>query len=67
MPMPISAMANAMPPPAVRPADSLIVPPGPVTFGAFDSRLLQHLAVCSENLKFDHSGDEVRQGWRVNE
>jgi hypothetical protein len=56
-----------MPPPAVRPADSLIVPPGPVTFGAFDSRLLQHLAVCSENLKFDHSGDEVRQGWRVNE
>jgi hypothetical protein len=24
-------------------------------------------AVCTENLKFDHSGDEVRQGWRVNE
>ena len=23
--------------------------------------------VCTENLKFDHSGDEVRQGWRVNE
>jgi hypothetical protein len=23
--------------------------------------------VCTENLKSDHSGDEVRQGWRVNE
>jgi hypothetical protein len=21
--------------------------------------------VCTENLKSDHSGDEVRQGWRV--
>src|SRR5713226_1568044 len=23
-------------------------------------------AVCTENLKSDHSGDEVRPGWRVN-
>jgi hypothetical protein len=23
--------------------------------------------VCTENLKSDYSGDEVRQGWRVNE
>jgi hypothetical protein len=23
--------------------------------------------VCTENLKFDYSGDEFRQGWRVNE
>jgi hypothetical protein len=23
--------------------------------------------VCTENLKSDHSGDEVRQGWRANE
>jgi hypothetical protein len=23
-------------------------------------------AVCTENLKPDHSGDEVRPGWRVN-
>jgi uncharacterized membrane protein len=24
------------------------------------------VVVCTENLKFDHSGDEVRPGWRVN-
>jgi Transposase DDE domain group 1 len=24
------------------------------------------IAVCTENLKSDHSGDEVRPGWRVN-
>ena len=24
-------------------------------------------SVCTENLKSDYSGDEVRQGWRVNE
>jgi hypothetical protein len=25
------------------------------------------LGVCTENLKSGYSGDEVRQGWRVNE
>ena len=29
--------------------------------------LLQNPGVCTENLKSDYSGDEVRQGWRVNE
>jgi len=24
------------------------------------------VGVCTENLKSDHSGDEVRPGWRVN-
>jgi hypothetical protein len=25
------------------------------------------ILVCSKNLKSDHSGDEVRPGWRLNE
>jgi hypothetical protein len=25
------------------------------------------MIVCSKNLKSDHSGDEVRPGWRLNE
>jgi hypothetical protein len=31
----------------------------------FESNALE-VVVCTENLKSDHSGDEVRPGWRVN-
>jgi hypothetical protein len=29
-------------------------------------RIDDEIGVCTENLKSDHSGDEVRPGWRVN-
>jgi tetratricopeptide (TPR) repeat protein len=36
--------------------------------GAFEEAIAcLRKGVCTENLKSDYSGDEVRQGWRVNE
>src|SRR5258708_7228464 len=32
-----------------------------------DVRFAPEAAVCTKNLKSDHSGDEVRPGWRLNE
>jgi hypothetical protein len=37
---------------------------GPLSIGLQNCPLV--LPVCTENLKSDHSGDEVRLGWRVN-
>jgi adenylate cyclase len=36
-----------------------------VLVGDESPSVLQKIPVCTENLKSDHSGDEVRQGWRV--
>jgi hypothetical protein len=40
----------------------------PFVRAAFEAAERDGLApVCTKNLKSDHSGDEVRPGWRLNE
>jgi serine protein kinase len=40
---------------------------GPMIEEKYGIRRRRLHGVCTENLKSDYSGDEVRQGWRVNE